>query len=282
MKTISFYKYSGSGNDFIIIDNRDGQFPKSEHALVRALCARNTGIGADGLILHEKSDTADHRMRIFNRDGYETEMCGNGLRCFTRYLYNNDCGAGPFQIQSLERTHHCSVDGSQISVNMGDPTDIQWNLRIAFEETQMVVHTLNTGVSHAVAFIPLLDTFDITSWGPRIRNHKQFQPKGVNANFAEITDGEVIHLRTYERGVEQETLACGTGATATALAAAHLYGLTSPIAVQPQSQDLLYISFETTEEGYKNVILTGPADQTFEGGFKYPFPLIRSHSFAYN
>lgn len=221
-------------------------------------------------------------MRIFNRDGYETEMCGNGLRCFTLYLSCQGHGDGTYLIQSQERIHHCTIKGDQISVEMGDPTEILWNQQVPLGSTQLTLHTLNTGVPHAVVFLPLLDELDVTTLGRSIRHYKQFQPKGVNANFAEITDSEIIHLRTYERGVEEETQACGTGATATALAAAHIYGFTSPVTIRTKSKDLLHISFKKNGDSYSDIILTGPAEQIFEGSFKYPFPLIRSHSFAYN
>lgn len=280
MSYIPFSKYSGCGNDFIIIDNRNIKFPAHDHRLIQNLCARCIGIGADGLILLEKGVETEYKMRIFNNDGFETEMCGNGLRCFVRYLQDCGYGIGPYKIESMKKNHFCLIDGEMVTIEMGDPNpaEIKWNIPLTLNSCRLTVHYMDTGVPHAVTFISPLKDVDVATLGSQIRYHTFFQPKGTNANFVEVEDNDVIHIRTFERGVEGETLACGTGATAAALAVAHCYGLQSPIAVKTQSQDLLYVSFERNGDIFQKITLTGPAERVFYG----QFPLIRTPSFAYN
>lgn len=280
MQNVLFSKYSGCGNDFIIADNRKNDFPVDDHALILSMCERCTGIGADGLILLENGIEAAYKMRIFNSDGFETEMCGNGLRCFVRYLQDSGFGDGPFTIESMKMTHFCEINGDVVTIEMNDPNpaEIRWNLPIELSAHRLNIHSLDTGVPHAVTFVSPLDKVDVAKWGAEIRHHAAFKPRGTNANFVQIEDNDVVHIRTFERGVEAETLACGTGATAAALAAAHCYGLQSPIAVRTKSQDLLYISFERNEGSFQKITLSGPAQRVFSGDF----PLIRTPSFTYN
>lgn len=282
--SFSFSKYSGCGNDFIIFDNRKNEFPGDDHQLIAALCERRIGIGADGILLLEQSSRAHHKMRIFNSDGFETEMCGNGLRCFVRYLQDSGLGDGPFKIETMKRDHYCLIEGDMVTIEMGDPlsSDIRWNFALQFNNQTFQAHYIDTGVPHVVIFTSPLKEIDVARWGAEIRNSHLFQPRGTNVNFVEIEDNEVIHIRTFERGVEAETLACGTGATAAALAAAKCYGLHSPIAVKTRIGDLLYVSFEMEKEHFQKITLTGPAEKVFDGSFKFPFPLLRTHSFAYN
>lgn len=278
MSSLPFSKYSGCGNDFVIVDNRKKDFPTENHKLIQHICERRLGIGADGLILLEKGISTEFKMRIFNSDGFETEMCGNGLRCFVRFLQHSGFGNGPFKIESMKQNHFCVIEGDMVTIEMSDPTEIKWDLTLALDQNRVLAHYLDTGVPHVVIFTSPISDVDVQTLGSEIRHHPSFKPRGSNVNFVEVEDNEVIHIRTFERGVEAETLACGTGATAAAITAAKCYGLHSPIAVKTKSQDLLYISFEQNEGIFEKITLTGPAERVFTG----QFPLIRTPSFAYN
>lgn len=220
-------------------------------------------------------------MKIFNCDGHETEMCGNGLRCMIRFLEDLGDNRKEFSIETAERTLKARNHGPMIAIEMGTPVDIRWNQVLDLDGSRLNVHHLNTGVPHAVAFVNFVHQLNLNELGPKIRHHTAFSPAGVNANFAQVEENEVITLRTFERGVEAETLACGTGATAVALAAAKIYGLNSPIAVKTRSQELLYISFDFKEGQFTGISLTGPAQRVFQGEFELPFRLIRTKAMAY-
>jgi diaminopimelate epimerase len=208
-----------AGNDFVIIDYRKpvtgiGKLPEFS----RRICDRKFGAGADGLLLLEKSAGADFRMRIFNSDGSEAEMCGNGSRCFALYAArlmkkkNAD-----LKIQALAGLLRARVRGDQVKVNLTPPKDLKMDIPLTVEGRKLTVNFVNTGVPHAVVFAHGLRALEIVSLGRKIRNHKTFAPKGTNVNFVEITGENLVSVRTYERGVEDETLACGTGSVASAL-----------------------------------------------------------------
>ncbi|CCB85105.1 MULTISPECIES: diaminopimelate epimerase [Parachlamydia] len=259
----SFSKYSGCGNDFILIDNRDQRFPDRDASFIERLCLRRHGIGADGLILLELSHIADFRMRIFNADGYETEMCGNGIRCLVKFAQEIGIQKKHYTIQTMHSLLEAFPFGDSITISMTDPAEIEWDTQIEVDQTLLTVHWVDTGVPHAVIFVDELEEARWMTLAPKIRAHPHFSPKGVNVNFAQIKKEE-ISLRTYERGVEQETLACGTGATAAAIAAAKIQGISSPVSIKTRSGDNLEIQFEKTTK-FRNVRLTGPAICTFKG-----------------
>jgi diaminopimelate epimerase len=253
---LQFYKYSGAGNDFILLDNRGETLPLSSQ-LIESLCHRKMGIGADGVILLENSDVASIKMRIFNADGSEAEMCGNGVRCLIRFA--QELGIeGDLTVQTVERVLATQSHTDTVTVEMGQPTDIQCNLTV----DGLRCHHLNTGVPHLVLF----DDVDIEVVGPLLRYHPTFDPQGVNVNVARIV-GDTVHVRTYERGVEAETLACGTGATASALAACEIKGLKSPVQVIVASGDTLTVQVSAD---LSNPTLRGPVIKTFEGRICLP------------
>jgi diaminopimelate epimerase len=266
--TIHFAKYSGTGNDFILVDDRNQQFPLQNSALISKLCNRHQGIGADGLILLHPSTKADHRMRIFNADGFEAEMCGNGIRCLTKFIVRNHASTpNEFSIETMHRLIGVKLADNDVCVQMGPPTNLRWNLSTPLPEKSFTLHALDTGVPHTVAFVDTLQNLDVITLGHQIRHHPLFQPKGVNANFCRIDHKGELWIRTYERGVEGETQACGTGATACALAAAQIYSLPSPLKVHVLSGEVLTISFTANDASFDNVCMSGPAQQTFEGSF---------------
>ncbi|MCE5317567.1 MAG: diaminopimelate epimerase [Parachlamydia sp.] len=263
-----FSKYSGSGNDFILIDDRQEQFPQSDRAYIASLCQRQRGIGADGLILLQNSKTADFRMRIFNADGGEAEMCGNGIRCLAKFI--RDLGAVGFhyQIETMQTILRVEEKKGLFHVEMMQPFDVQWDMKIELSTGPMIIQRLNTGVPHAVLFVDNLNEDKWMALAPSIRRHSAFGSAGTNVNFTSVDASGTVHLRTYERGVEGETLACGTGATATALAVARKLKLTGPIRVLPRSQEALEITFSWENETPTHVSLAGPANYIFSGEIK--------------
>lgn len=267
---IPFSKYSGCGNDFIIIDNRKNIFPTVDKCFIRKLCQRRIGIGADGIILLEISEIADFGMRIFNADGSEAEMCGNGIRSLGRYIRDLGNPEEEFTIEVLGRIFPLKLEGSLVSVAMGPPSRVEWSLQIPLKKKELTVDFLDTGVPHVVIFAPNIKEIDLASLGPALRYHPQFSPQGANVNFASIGDRDELFIRTYERGVENETLACGTGAAAVALAAAKRYSLISPIIVQTRSGGKLEFHLKQNQNRVEEMTMRGPANFVYCGEFQLP------------
>lgn len=259
---MDFSKYAGSGNDFILIDNRALPFPANPPLIAR-LCHRQLGIGADGVILLENSQKADFRMRIFNADGGEAEMCGNGIRCLMRFIRELGGIRPTYKIETMHSLVTIAEEGEGVCVQMPEPFDIQWDMTL--NNIPHRIQRLNTGVPHAVLFVDDLEAETWMALAPHIRRHPSLAPEGTNVNFASLDPSGSLRVRTYERGVEGETLACGTGATASALAAAKCCGLKSPIRVLPRSEEPLLISFTWEGETPTQVAMTGPAHFIFRG-----------------
>lgn len=265
-----FVKYTGCGNDFILFDNRCGKFPFSRPDIIQRLCHRQCGIGADGILLLEHSEQADCCMRILNRDGSEAEMCGNGLRCFADWLETVGFNQQTFCIEVMHRTFKASKAGSLVSIEMRDPSLVQWNIPLRFEEQFLHVHHLDTGVPHTILFVQDADAVDLARIGPYLRYHPFWQPKGTNVTIAQQNGSQTFKVRTYERGVEGETLACGTGATAAALAAARQYCLNGPLRMQTRSGEELEINFREEAQLFSAITMTGPAQYLFRGEIDLP------------
>lgn len=252
-KTFKFCKYHGAGNDFILIDNRSGAFEASAKE-ISLYCHRRFGIGADGVILLERSQGSDFAMRIYNADGFEAAMCGNGVRCLASFI--RKLGATDketFTLATMHRQLTVTYKGSQVEVQMGAPTDIR-------QEAEFTI--MNTGVPHAILFKENIQEIDLLKVAPSIRYHDRFAPQGVNVNFVEKRGPQTLAIRTYERGVEGETLACGTGCTAAALAAHLAFAMPSPIAVETASKEVVTISFNPD---FHDVRMAGEATLVFEG-----------------
>ncbi|KAF3361517.1 Diaminopimelate epimerase [Chlamydiales bacterium STE3] len=268
MTEIAFSKYSGCGNDFLLIDNRDNHFPAHNSGFIARMCHRPSGVGADGVILLEQSQTADFKMRIYNADGSEAEMCGNGLRCLKKFIREKGITASPLKIETMTRQHQVELIADCVKATMGEPTDIQLNLSLSINGKTHIVHFLNTGVPHVIQFVDDLEKAPVEALGRTLRYHPHFMPRGANANFVTITESSSLSVRTYERGVEQETLACGTGATASAIAAALLFQLPAPIQIKTRSGQFLTIDFTIDEHNQiTNVTQSGPATYHFKGSF---------------
>ena len=267
---IHFWKMNGAGNDFVMLDNRDLRHDLSK-TQIAALCDRHRGVGADGLLAVEPAQNgADFRMRYYNADGGEAEMCGNGARCFARFA--NMLAGWNLERVSFETPAGvigAAFRGDNVRIQMSDPHTLRSGLTLEVSGTPQTVHFINTGVPHAVVVVENLAAVPVREWGAALRFHSEFRPKGTNANFLTATpDG--ITIRTYERGVEDETLACGTGMVACALVHHLLTGAPSPVQVKVQGGDTLEIGFEKTADGFRHVTLTGPADIVFEGEVTLP------------
>ncbi len=268
-RCVEFAKYTGAGNDFIVIDNRTSSFPLENREAVREMCARRTSIGADGLILLENSNRADIKMRFFNSDGNEAEMCGNGARCLIDFARRKGIDSTTLTLETMERVLTAHADGHNISLEMGAVEDTELNIDIEIDGKTYRVHYTNTGVPHAVMFVEDVGEVDVVGLGRKIRFHKRFQPKGANANFVQVTSESSISARTYERGVEDETLACATGCTACAVIANLVKNVKPPVKVLTRGGETLTINFKRTGDRLSNLTMSGPTRLVYEGVY-YP------------
>jgi len=262
---LHFTKMNGAGNDFVLIDNRAGLVHLNRNQIAR-LCNRHRGIGADGVLLLEKSsNSADFRMHYFNADGGEAEMCGNGARCFARFANRITGAKGKISFQTQAGVIAAELKGDLVTLQMTEPIDLRLNIKLTVTDENKVVHFVNSGVPHVVIPVPQIDDVNVRREGAAIRYHKMFSPKGANVNFIEKCGDKKIAVRTYERGVEDETLACGTGIVASALIFAATENASGPITVIARGGDELHVGFEKTDSQFRNVTLTGPAEFVFEG-----------------
>lgn len=265
-KMIEFYKMSGSGNDFIIIDNRDlslnvGDLP----AFARRVCERKISVGADGLILVEPSQSTDFKWQFFNSDGSRPEMCGNGSRCVARYAYLKGIAGKKMCFETLAGIIGAEVNNDVVKVKFTDPSPVKTGIKIETAGGEFIVDTIDTGVPFAVAFIDNLDTCEVFDCGRAIRRHEYFAPRGTNADFATVINPHKIRVRTYERGVEDETLACGTGVVAAVLTAAQRGLVESPVDVLVQSGETLRIYFSGDNNGWNEIHLEGKVKIVYQG-----------------
>jgi len=262
---LRFAKMNGAGNDFIVIDNRDGKSSLDQAAIAR-LCDRHRGVGGDGLLAVEPAaNGADFRMRYYNADGGEAEMCGNGARCFARFAAKLANRTDAVSFETIAGVISAELIGERVRLRMSEPGPLQLKTPLAVAGEQMLVHFVNTGVPHAIVFREELESVDVRKLGAAIRWHEHFAPKGTNANFVQLLPDGTLRIRTFERGVEDETLACGTGVVAAALVSQALHQLPSPVGVHVRGGETLEVGFERVQDGYSNVTLTGPADFVFEG-----------------
>lgn len=264
---LNFWKMNGAGNDFVVIDNRklDANLNGEQ---IEKICDRNRGVGADGLLAVEPAENgADYKFRYYNADGGEAEMCGNGARCFGRFTADlNDQSSDEVSFETIAGTLTAKMIEDDVQIAMSDPVDLGFDLPIAIEGLDAAVHFLNTGVPHAVVFVDSVSELDVVKLGAAIRYHQHFAPNGTNVNFVEVLAPGHIRIRTYERGVENETLACGTGMVACALLHHLIARAESPVKVDVKGGDTLEIGFQAlAKQEFRDVTLTGPADMVFEG-----------------
>ena len=267
LPVIPFVKMSGAGNDFIIIDHRNALLSMDEAAnFARLVCRRRFSVGADGLFLIENSEVADFKWHFFNADGSLAEMCGNGARCVARFAYMQGIASANMRFETLAGIVEARVADVNVTIRMPQPHSLRLDTQLAVGDDGVIaIHSLDTGVPHVVCFVEDVDHVDVKAMGRAIRYHDDFQPAGTNVNFVSPA-GNGLKVRTYERGVEDETLACGTGATASAIVASLLDMMASPVEVITSGNNLLNISFEVQGEGIiENVLLKGPAHVVYKG-----------------
>jgi diaminopimelate epimerase len=268
--TIPFWKMHGAGNDFILVDDRRGTFPAADRAWMAAVGARRTGVGCDGIILIQPSTSADFRMRFFNPDGGEADMCGNAARCVARLAHEIGAAPADMGIETAAGALRATVLGDgRVRLRMTDPRDWRMGRTLRMEGGPLEYGFVNTGVPHAVVEVGDLAAVDVARLGAAVRHHRDFQPAGTNANFVHVEADGVVRVRTYERGVEGETLACGTGMVASALVAAKLGRVRLPALVRPASGDTLEVGGRAHGDGFRDVTLTGPAVHVYRGELDY-------------
>lgn len=262
---VQFTKMNGAGNDFVMIDNRNGSVVLNRDQIAQ-ICDRHRGVGADGILLLEKSKNgADFRMRYYNADGGEAEMCGNGARCFARFAKKIAGASEKISFETPAGVIGAKLHGDLVTLSMSDPSDLRLSVPLSLDGEEATIHVVNSGVPHVVVPVARVDVVHVTTQGAAIRRHKMFAPKGTNVNFIEKRGDKKISIRTYERGVEDETLACGTGVVASALIFAATENISGPIDVLVRGGDELQVGFEKQNGQFHNVTLTGPAEFVFEG-----------------
>ena len=265
MLKIPFMKLSGAGNDFVIIDNREGVVPYENTDFVTKVCQRRMSVGADGILLVENTAKADFRMRYFNADGGEVETCGNGARCISKFAFVNGIVPEHMRFETQAGIYESEIVESNVKVGMSDPTDIRLNFALRLEDGIHNVYFANSGVPHVVFFVQDLEGTKVVDLGRQTRYHDDLKPAGTNANFVRIGAPQKIDIRTYERGVEDETLACGTGAIAAVVVSALLGKVTSPVGVRTASGSVLTIHFDLENDEAKNIYLEGDARIIYSG-----------------
>ncbi len=262
---MKFSKMEGTGNDFVVIDNRSGIIEDREN-MAKRICLRKEGVGADGLLLLEESDRADFRMRIFNPDGSEPEMCGNGARCIARFAYLKGIVGKECSFETLSGLVSAHLDEGNIRIKMKDPSFLNLKLELFLKDDSCEGYHLDTGVPHFVLFVSEIERVALEKLGPEIRYHQSFQPAGTNVDFVEVRKS-FLKLRTYERGVEAETLSCGTGATAAAIAANLERGLSSPVKVRTKGGSLKIHFQSKSKDNFTEVFLEGEVRLVYQGEY---------------
>ena len=259
MYILNFHKYQGTGNDFVMVDNRNLSFDKNNEELIALICHRRFGIGADGFILLENAENYDFRMVYFNANGKEGSMCGNGGRCTVKFAKSLGIFESKTKFIAVDGEHEAFIKDNWVHLKMNDVNEVEMNPDFFF---------LDTGSPHYVQKIDNLKEFDVFNQGKNIRYNDRFRQVGTNVNFIESTSEDEIFVRTYERGVEDETYSCGTGVTASVLVSA-LNGMKSPVKVKTLGGNLMVFYEKSGERAFTNIYLAGPAEKVFEG--EYPF-----------
>ncbi len=263
---VSFTKMSGSGNDFIIIDNRVPVMEDNgKREFVRKVCAVKTSVGADGVIFIENSDQADFRWDFYNADGSSAEMCGNGGRCVARYAFEHEIAPKSLTIETTAGIIGAEVDGANVRIKLTVPQELNQKVGVELDGEKYTVDRLNTGVPHAIIYSDDVSGVDVRGIGRGLRYHESFAPAGTNVNFVQKTGSHSLKIRTYERGVEDETLACGTGVVASALLASRNGMVEAPVEVETQGGEILKVDFQQGNGTFGDVTLEGLTKVTFEG-----------------
>jgi len=260
----------GAGNDFVLIDDRRLTVPVKNRAWLESIGKRRTGVGCEGIILIQPSTQADFIMRFFNPDGSEVDMCGNGARCVARLAYDLKVAPAKMTFETGAGIIAAEMVGDQVRLGMTLPKDWRLNQMLEIDGVKRPYGFVNSGVPHVVMPLEQLDQEDVAKTGAAIRYHKDFAPKGTNANFIHVTGPSALRIRTYERGVEAETLACGTGIVASGLIAGWMGWVKPPVKITCAGGDVLEVNYTLTSDGAQNVTLLGPAVYVFTGELETP------------
>lgn len=264
MKQIKFHKMVGAGNDFIVIDHRRRSI-KNAGDFAREVCDPHYGVGADGVVLLENSKKSDLRMRIINADGSEAEMCGNATRCVALYANKLMRFGKNLTLETKAGEIQTQILGNRVRSNFTPPRDYRTASKIRVEGKEYTYYFINTGVPHAVIFVKDLAKFPVVEVGRAVRRHKQFAPRGTNCNFIQIKNAHTLLIRTYERGVEDETLACGTGIVASAVVSVAEGFCKTPVKLITKSGEEMVVDFDLGSCCLHNITLVGPAKFICEG-----------------
>lgn len=257
--TLPFFKYQGTGNDFVIFDNRSKQIPTLTAHQIKSICDRRFGIGADGLMLLGEKEGYDFEMIYYNADGNESSMCGNGGRCLAMFAYQLGIHKELYHFLAIDGKHEAEIDDQNVRLKMKDVTTVE-------EHSSWMV--LDTGSPHYVKLVPDAAVIDVFEAGREIRYSEEYKTEGINVNFVETIDDDTIFVRTYERGVENETLSCGTGVTAAALVSAHNDNGFNRVEVKTPGGHLSVEFDKTDDNTFNNIWLCGPAEFVFKGEVK--------------
>lgn len=257
---------SGAGNDFIIIDNRHQMVVEDNlNGFIVNVCRRKMSAGADGLILIENSEQHDFRWRFFNSDGSQAEMCGNGARCAARFAHVTGIAGTSLSFETEAGVVSAQIHEDRIKVKMPNPSNPELDYPLELAKRSLQVSSINTGVPHVVVMVESVADIDVVTLGREIRYHPKFAPAGTNANFVQRIKDNAIEVRTYERGVEDETLACGTGAIASALISASQFKIKSPVGVKTRSAEYLTIYFNLQKGQFDEIYMEGNARIIYTG-----------------
>jgi diaminopimelate epimerase len=262
---IKFTKMHGAGNDFILIDDRAGTLPWEDHFLMAALAGRRSGIGCEGIIILQKSDKADFRMRFLNPDGTEVEMCGNGSRCAAAFAHSIGASGTAMTMETMCGLVDAQLKENGVTVWMPEPSKRNYGLEIKVGEATIKGDFINTGVPHFVVQVPNISAVDVQGLGRALRMHPAFAPEGTNADFVNSREPNRMSMRTYERGVEAETGACGTGAVACAVVAVETMNFSLPAQVKTPSGYDLVVDGDWRKKKCTGLTLTGPVKFVFTG-----------------
>jgi len=268
MDIIKFTKMCGTGNDFIVIDNRE-KIIEDVHAFSKHVCERRFGIGADGVLLLEHSKKADFKMRIINADGTEAEMCGNGARCIAKFAQQLKLVSERTCFETIAGIIEAEADNKDIRLKMSSPRDIKLNIKIEINGKEQIVHYIDTGVPHTILHLDNIENVDVMTIGSLIRYHKHFSPRGTNVDFVSITNDTSLNMRTYERGVEGETYACGTGAVASTAISNALGKVKKMPTLVNVKGGILKVSLNYNNRVFSNVFLEGNAQIIYKGELVY-------------
>jgi len=265
--SMPFAKMHASANDFVVIDNRSKVVSEKASSLAIRLCERKTGIGADGMLLLENPSgiKADFRMRIFNPDGSEAEMCGNGARCIALFAFAKGVAPERMRIETKAKPVSAEIKGERVRLSLSSPKKPGMDFPVKVKGRNIKVSYINTGVPHTVIFVHGLKEVDVDGIGSAIRHHGKFAPAGTNVDFVSVEDERSVSIRTYERGVEGETLACGTGSVASAIVAGIKGYVAPPVNVKTRGGEVLKVSYRIEKDGIKDVYLEGGAKIVYEG-----------------